>query len=193
MNSVYGNNAAYNYTFSDLYTTEASFEKDYKESGLYDANNKISDNSISLLYYLLYGSHGNDSITSNDPNRWKYKMFSIIFNYGPTWEKQLSLQKSLRDLTDADLKNGSTLIFNHAFNPSTEPTTQTTDELNFINEQNVQKNKRSLLEGYNGLLALLDDSLTDTFIKRFNVLFKSIVEREQPLFYRESEDESWNL
>ena len=114
----------------------------------------------------MYAKYGNNPITNFDENQWKYKVFGVIFQYGPTWEKKLDIQATLRGLTEAQIKTGMARaisntgtvgntgsntynnltsadtgsdIHNHAYNPSTDPTTQTTTELNYINEQHVDK------------------------------------------------------
>ena len=181
--SIYGNVHKYNMTFSEIWTRMIDFKNDYKESALYTAANKISDASIEALYYLLYADYGNNGIAGNDVNRFKYKVFSIIYQYGPNWEKELDIQSKLRALTDEDLQKGSTMIYNHSYNPSTAPSTATLEELTTINDQNTTKAKRSKLEGFDALVGMLDSDVTANFIRKFRNLFKIVVERDGPLFF----------
>lgn len=166
--------------FTDVYERVEDFLADYKDCGI---PTTISDNSAQTLFYLLYGSYGNDIVASSDINRFKYKLFSIIFQYAPTWEKQLEIQTKLRGLTEDDIRLGSRQIYNTAQNPSTEPSTDTTDELQYINNQNVTKNQRGVLEGYATLLSLLRTDVTQEFLNRFRKLFLTIVQPEEPLLY----------
>lgn len=166
--------------FTDVYESVEEFLADYKDCGI---PTTISDNSAQTLFYLLYGSYGNDIVASSDINRFKYKLFSIIFQYAPTWEKQLEIQTKLRGLTEDDIRLGSRQIYNTAQNPSTEPSTDTTDELQYINNQNVTKNQRGVLEGYATLLSLLRTDVTQEFLNRFRKLFLTIVQPEEPLLY----------
>lgn len=166
--------------FTDVYQSVEDFLADYKDCGI---PTTISDNSAQTLFYLLYGSYGNDIVASSDINRFKYKLFSIIFQYAPTWEKQLEIQTKLRGLTEDDIRLGSRQIYNTAQNPSTEPSTDTTDELQYINNQNVTKNQRGVLEGYATLLSLLRTDVTQEFLNRFRKLFLTIVQPEEPLLY----------
>lgn len=166
--------------FTDVYESVEDFLADYKDCGI---PTTISDNSAQTLFYLLYGSYGNDVVASSDINRFKYKLFSIIFQYGPNWEKQLEIQNKLRGLTEDDIRLGSRQIYNTAQNPSTEPSTDTTDELQYINNQNVTKNQRGVLEGYATLLSLLRTDVTQEFLNRFRKLFLTIVQPEEPLLY----------
>ena len=166
--------------FTDVYQSVEDFLADYKDCGI---PTTISDNSAQTLFYLLYGSYGNDIVASSDINRFKYKLFSIVFQYAPTWEKQLEIQTKLRGLTEADIRLGSRQIYNTAQNPSTEPSTDTTDELQYINNQNVTKNQRGVLEGYATLLSLLRTDVTQEFLNRFRKLFLTIVQPEEPLLY----------
>lgn len=166
--------------FTDVYESVEEFLADYKDCGI---PTTISDSSAQTLFYLLYGSYGNDIVASSDINRFKYKLFSIIFQYAPTWEKQLEIQNKLRGLTEEDIRLGSRQIYNTAQNPSTEPSTDTTDELQYINNQNVTKNQRGVLEGYATLLSLLRTDVTQEFLNRFRKLFLTIVQPEEPLLY----------
>ena len=40
--------------------------------------------NVSLLYYLLYARYGNNPIANTDINQFKYKIYSVVFQYGPT-------------------------------------------------------------------------------------------------------------
>lgn len=166
--------------FTDVYESVEDFLADYKDCGI---PTTITDNSVQTLFYLLYGSYGNDVVASSDINRFKYKLFSIVFQYAPNWEKQLEIQSKLRGLTEDDIRLGSRQIYNTAQNPSTEPSTDTTDELQYVNNQNVTKNQRGVLEGYATLLSLLRTDVTQEFLNRFRKLFLTIVQPEEPLLY----------
>lgn len=67
--------------FSEVYSDPQSFKNDYKEIGLPIT---ISDTSINTLFLLLYGRYGNNPIANQDINQWKIKLFSTIFQYGPS-------------------------------------------------------------------------------------------------------------
>lgn len=180
--------------FTDVWDEAGEFVSDYKSSGLYNSNNKISDTSASTLFYLLYAKYGNSPIANRDVTQFQYKVFSIIFEYGPTWEKELSIQKALRDLsTDPESKTGicagSFAMYNQAMNSQQEPATDTDDPLKFINSQNTTRYKKSPLEGYALLESLLSADVTKAFIDRFKVCFKTFVMPEKPLLYISQEDE----
>lgn len=177
--SLYGNYRQVKFT--DVYGDVESFVDDYNTCGipasLTDANN------VTTLYYLLYAKYGNSTIASSDTTQFKYKLFSIIFSYGPSWEKRLEIQEDIRGLTQDQLVVGSTQIYNHSYNPSTAPSTSTLEELTTINEQNTTKGKRGLLDAYSFLWDLIDTDVTTEFLNRFASLFIKIVEPELPLWY----------
>lgn len=110
-------------------------------------------------------------------------MGSIIFQWGPSWEKKLEIQKKLRGLTEEDLLTGAKQIYNHAENPQTAPTTQTTDELDYINEQNVNKYKKGKLDAYALLIGLIKNDVTEAFLVRFKPCFLTVVAPQLPLWY----------
>jgi hypothetical protein len=148
--------------FCEIYDNAEDFLSDYKASGLYDAvsvgtppvlhlNNSLSDQETTILFYLLYAKYGNNPIANYDENQFKYKIFATIFQYGPAWSKKLDIQKKVRELTEEDIRLGSKAIYNHAYNPSTSPSTATLEELQAINEQNTTNYKKSKLEAYTAL------------------------------------------
>ena len=90
---------------TDVWSDASGFLTDYQNAGI---PTTISNQNATTLYYLLYARYGNTPIANYDENQWKYKMFSIIFQYGPTWEKRLDIQTTLRGLQISDLvDNGS--------------------------------------------------------------------------------------
>lgn len=183
MNDLYPNlfgNFPYR-KFSDIFATEEDFAADWLEAPFSSQPiNNIPDNYLSLIYYLLLSRYANSTIKSYDENQFKLKVFSIIFNYGPSWIKKLDIQDKLRNLTEEEMLTGSKVINNQALNPGTEPTTE---ELAAINSQNTSKRKKSLIEGYSSLLGLLKDDVSSQFIDRFKDLFMDVVLPPDALWY----------
>lgn len=181
--------------FSEIYSEASKFVADYKASGLYDAtpghlNNSLSDEKATTLFYLLYAKYANNPIANLDENQFKYKMWSIIFKYGPAWEKKLDIQNKIRELTEDEIRVGSKAIYNHAYNPSTEPSTASLEELTAINEQNTTNYKKSKVDAYMALWQIVVSDVTEAFIKKFDSLFKQFVTPERTWIYvQELEDE----
>ena len=120
-------------TFTEVYD---SWEDFLTDSGtIFDLN--ITESNLKTLYYLLYARYGNNFITNWDENQFKAKLWGLIWQYGPTWEKRLDIQDKLREIGDEQLLEGAKAIYNHAYNPSTNPSTQTLEELTYINDQNT--------------------------------------------------------
>lgn len=185
MDSLYGNYRQLKFT--DVWGEATDFLSDYKDNGI---PTTITEYSVQTLYYLLYSRYGNSTVASSDIYRFKYNVFSIIYQYGPTWEKRLDIQKKVRELTDTDLFTGNTQIYNKALNPSTDPTTQTLEELEYINEQNTTKSKRGKLDAYAMQLSLLQTDVTGDFLDKFKRLFLTVVQPELSLWYiTEGDDE----
>lgn len=173
-------------TFVEIYESVNDFIYDYNNLGI---PKTIEVANAMTLYYLLYGKYGNSSIANYDENQFKYKLFSVIFQYGPTWEKRLDIQDKLRKLTEADLLNGSTAIYNRALNPESTPTTQTKEELDYINEQNVQKRTKSKIQAYSELMALLETDVTAEFLSKFSICFKKFVQPGTFLYVTEEDED----
>lgn len=180
--SLYGNYRTR--TFSDIWDEADKFIGEWHSGAPFSTEvGPGVNNKLTLIYYLLYSRYGNSNIASSDENRFKFQLFSIIFQYGPSWAKELEIQREIREMTVEDFQQGSINILNNASNPSTDPSTQTNTELPFINNQNVSKTKRSKADGYALLLSLLKEDITEKFLSRFKNLFLNIVQPQTPLWY----------
>lgn len=143
--------------FEDIYPEVNEFLADYGYLGL---PRTISEGNATILYYLLYSRYGNSPIANFDENQFKVKLQAVIWQFGPTWEKRLDIQQSLRLLTADELSLGTSTsnvstgnssgsstdsgsaIKNHAFNPgemSSQVTTLNGPELTYIDQQNTDK------------------------------------------------------
>ena len=173
--------------FTDVWESAADFCYTYQNIGIPKI---IKVENAQTLYYLLYAKYGNSPIANRDVEQFKYKIFSIVYQYGPTWEKKLDIQAKLRAISDDDLLKGAKAIYNSAMNPSTAPATQTLDELPYINGQNTTNYKKSKMDAYGQLWELLNTDVTGQFLTKFKDCFKKFVRPEMPLVYiTEEEDE----
>lgn len=173
--------------FTDIYGEVNDFVYDYNNCGF---PRLIQAESVATLYYLLYARFGNSPIANMDVNQFKYKVFGIIWQYGPSWEKRLDIQAKLRAITDTDLLKGAEAIYNHAYNPETVPSTDARTPLTYINDQNVTLYNKSKMDAYTQLWDLLATDVTEEFISRFNPLFNRFVKPvKHPLYVTEEDDE----
>ena len=166
--------------FNEIWEDKDAFLADYASIGI---PTTISNSNATTLYYLLYAKYGNNPIANLDEEQFKYKIFSTIFMYGPTWEKRLDIQQKLRNLTDSEIATGTKAIYNNAMNPSTAPSTGSLDELTYINSQNTTNYKKSKMDAYAQLWDLLETDVTAEFINRFRVCFKQFVRPEKTWIY----------
>lgn len=173
--------------FTDVWESVNDFLYDYQNNGIPKTIDVAK--SAQTLYYLLYARYGNNPIANRDVNQFKAKVMSIIFSYGPTWEKRLDIQAKLRSLTDDEIRVGAKAIYNQALNPSDAPGTGTLEELDYINQQNTTNYKKAPMEAYGQLWELLSIDVTTEFINKFKVCFKTFVMPERPLVYETEEDE----
>lgn len=186
-----------NRKFCDIWESVEDFLFDYSapDADVQSVNGimpTISMGNASTLYYLLLARYGNSTIASSDENQFKLKVFSIIFQYGPTWEKRLEIQKQVRDLSLDEALDGGKAIYNTALNPNQAPTTDTLEELPYINTQNTTKYKKSKIDAYTIILNLLKTDVTEEFIGKFKKLFLTVVSPELPLWYVTDDDEDNN-
>ena len=177
-------------TFVEVFPSYTKFKSDYDDliplvSG---GVAPLKVDNIKATYYLLFARYGNTPIVNYDETQFKMKLMAIICTYGPVWERKKAIQKSLRDLTEAELLQGAKQIYNHAFNPSTEPTTAQLEELTHINDQNTTNNKKSKMEAYSILWANLHVDATDEYINKFKNCFSRFVGDQFPIIYIEEDD-----
>lgn len=165
-------------TFADIFPSVNEFKEELSKIPL-----DISEVNLDTLYYLLYARYGNSNTSYSDETQFKFAVCSTIFQYGPTWAKRLEVQKALRGLSESDLVTGAKAIYNHSFNPSTQPSTSTLEELTTINDQNTTNHKKSKMEAYSLLLELLKTDVTGEFINKFNKLFIQVLAPDYPLLY----------
>lgn len=171
--------------FTDIYNDVNGFIYDFQNNGI---PAKLTDESASLLFYLLYARYGNSPIANWDTNQFKYKLFSVIFQYGPAWEKRLEIQDKMVKLKEEDIVSGGKQIHNHAYNPGQAPSTASLEELTHINEQQTAINKRSVVDAYRNLWNMIKVDVTEEFLDRFQHLFKTFVLPENPILFITEEE-----
>lgn len=173
-------------TFSDIFPSFEEFEAEYEANPLKaDLGQGLT---LAQLYYMLYAHYGNSHIAYSDENQFKYYLYTIIFQHGPAAGKERYIQDQLRSISDEDLMLGGKAIYNHSYNPSTEPSTSTLEELLTINDQNTTNYKKSQMEGYAILLSLLKKDVLDEFIHKFARLFIKVAASDAPLLYATLEE-----
>lgn len=177
-------------TFTQVYESYDHFRDDYDDLiGLVSGGvAPLSNDNIRATYYLLYARYGNTPIVNYDETQFKMKLMSVIATYGPVWEKKKAIQVSLRGLSESDLLQGAKQIYNHAYNPSTQPSTQELEELTHINDQNVTNNKKSKMEAYSILWANLHVDATDEYMNKFKNCFSRFVGDQYPIIYCEEDE-----
>lgn len=178
-------------TFTQVFPSYNDFKSDYDDLMPLISGGvaPLMVDNIQATYYLLYARYGNTPIVNFDETQFKMKLMAVIATYGPTWERKKAIQKSLRDLTEAELLQGAKQIYNHAFNPSTEPTTAQLEELTHINDQNTTNNKKSKMEAFSILWANLHVDSTDEYMNKFKNCFSRFVGNQFPIIYVDEEDE----
>lgn len=179
--------------FCDVWGSLAEFLADYNENIVffYKNTSPLTADAVKTLYFLLYAKYGNTPIINSDVGQWKFKVFSIIFAKGPTWEKKINIQTALNNLDEDDIMIGAKQIYNHAFNPNTTPSTGALEELTYINDQNTASHKKGKVEAYALIWQNLHASATEEFINAFKNCFSVFVGSDKCVpFYITEEEES---
>ena len=189
-NSYYG--AFRTRTFAEIFPSFDVFATEYRASKLaipftteYDPNDPQAEGGLTLeqFYMMMYAHFGNSHIAYSDEYQFKYYMYSIIYQYGPTVIRKREIRYKLLNLSFDELINGGKAVYNHAFNPNTAPSTSTMEELLTINDQNTTNFKKSMVEGLTNFLAMISEDPIDQFIHRFKQLFIKVLAPDYPLLY----------
>ena len=213
--------------FCEIWDSSESFLADYNNTGTEFTNQvpvTISQQNALMTYLLLFSRYGNNPIANYDVTQFKNKIFTTIWQYGPAWEKRLKMQEDIRGLTLEEITTGTktgwtsdgsqsqtntgsdTTINNHAYNPSTAPSTQSTNELDYIDQQQVAKgsntstisgsdNKnteqtvtKSKMDAYAQLWDLVATDVTNAYISKFKNCFKQFISPERNMVYVTEDD-----
>lgn len=171
-----------NRTFTDIWPNEQAFLTDVTLSKI--NLTFLAYEEQTLIYYLLYASYGNSTIANFTELQFKYKVFSIIYQYAPAWLKRREIQMALYylDITSDDLFKGTKVIYNSSENPSTEPSTDTLEELTTIDHQNTTNYKYNKLDAYSRLYDIIYNDGTKEFIAQFKKLFINVIVSDISIF-----------
>ena len=176
-----------NITFSELWETADDFVEAYNATTL-PKEPYLDDETLKLVWLLLIGRFADSTIKPyNTFGAFQIRFMSRVWQYAPTWKKELDIQNKLRALSledGSELFEGGKAIYNAAINPGTAPTTE---ELNFINSQNTTKYKKSKLEGYVLLTQVLKTDITEAFLRRFDDMFKTFIYSGKQIVYATEE------
>lgn len=171
---------------TDIWGNASDFVTDFKACPFYVATTYTDDN-LNELYYLLYARYGNAAIAGFDENQWKYRMYTTIHSYMPTYLQKAKIQADLRALGLDVIKDGGQTINNHAVSPTDPISTDSDTILTYINDQVVGNVRLSDLEGYVKKYNVLDDTIIDEFLNKFRDLFIKITYPQFPLLYEEQD------
>lgn len=175
-------------SFREIFPDVDTFYNCLAETEAVDS--ELTEDNLKKLYYMLIAKYGNTPIRKADGEEWLYDLIFTINAHYPTFLKKDEIQRQLRALNLDDLRDGTKSIFNHAYNPSQTPSTGTSDEIPYVNEQNVNKLKKNKADALSSLWEILHTNIMDEFIKKFKNLFSKILTTtNHPVYIMEEEEE----
>lgn len=173
--------------FFDIYNNENDFLNDLKTKYTMFYVEDMGDDMIKLTFWLLAARFGDQAIIGyTDVDRWKLRLFSTVYTYGPVWAKKTSLQKQIRSLTIDQLKETGKMINNTALNPNNDPTTE---ELDYISSQNTSKSTMADVDALNIQYVTLNDGLDREYTDHFTKLFSKFLLPDVPLYLYPNEED----
>lgn len=178
------------YTFKDIFPDASTFTTFLATPEIAAIlSTEITAIAQTQLYYMLYAKYANTPISKADSEEWVYDLIFTMNAYMPTFLKKDSLQKTLRGYSIDDVRVGFKSIYNHAINPSTTPSTENTEELPYVSDQNVNKTTKNVIDALSSFWEMLHTNLWEEFIKKFQKLFSKIVSPANNVIYIMEEDE----
>lgn len=185
-NSYYGNFRTR--TFAEIFPDADTFSTFYNDCGIPTrllTDTAYQNYNIDTIYALLVSHYANNNIKSSAEDRFKLELMTIIYQYGPIWQKEMVNQDKILALTEEEILTGTRAIYNQARNPSTSPTTATLTELPYIDAQNTTNYSKAKGEAYAQLASYFDAEVTSRFIDKFKKLFIVVLYPDSPLYYTE--------
>ena len=177
-------------TFAEIFPDFNKFAQEYSATPLKIEFSPDSEGlSLEAFYYMMYAHYGNSHIAFSDEYQFKYYMYSIIFQHGPTVIRKREIRDKLLGLSFDEIISGGKTIYNHAMNPNTAPSTSTVEELLTINDQNTANYKKAMVTGLTEFLEVISTDPVDSFIHRFRQLFIKVLAPDYPLYYVTEENE----
>lgn len=187
---------ANNPTFYEIYETSDDLIKSLTDHGYSSIFDSIEGSAgyLKTFYSLMAGRKGNNQATVRQEyiERWKMRFEGILWQYGPAWMKNLNVQKEIRSLSMDELRKGTLMISSTALNPAQQPsgTFEGTDipQVKTLDSQNTQQTRKGYVDAYNDLSIILENDVTEPFLRKFDALFKKILSAP-PCEYEEDSDE----
>ena len=177
-------------TFNDIYSNASDFLTDYTNYETSISNvNKIANEFVTITWTLLTAKYGNTPMANMSEDMFKIKLFSIMFQYAPTWCKRLEMQKEIRQLSIADLQGTQKFISNMASNPQTTPSTADLTEIDFIDRQQTSNQLSGKALAYSRLAELLETDVSEFYVGCFHKLFKKVLVPDADYIYVTEDEE----
>lgn len=179
-------------TFAEIFPSFQDFTQEYLVSPLRVHFSPEGDEegglSLEQFYLMMYAHYGNSHIAYSDENQFKYYMYSIMYQHGPTVIRKREIRDHLLRMSFEELTSGGKTIYNHAMNPNTAPSTSTIEELLTINDQNTANYKKAMVTGLTDFLDVISNDPVDSFIHKFKRLFIQVLAPDYPLYYVTEEE-----
>lgn len=165
-------------SFSDRFSNYQEFKRKYDESPMEDRlihDEGYGAYQLDTIYALLASRYWADHMKSNNGDMFELRLFQIIWQHGPKWQRDMKLYDKVRNLTEDEMSIGSKSIHNHAQHPDTAPDNDSVKALPFIDSQNVTTYIKSPRDRNIDILELENSEITENFISRFSILFRDIL------------------
>lgn len=147
----------------------------------------LTDAQLTKTWQLLTANYGHRALklSQGDVTQWKMRLCSLLEQYGPAYFTRVQLQQDIAALSLDDLREAGRSIINHAYNPNSEPTTATLEELTYINEQNSSGAKLSKADALTLKWKLINTDYTAVYLAMFEPLFSKFTADEPAYWFAE--------
>ncbi len=130
-------------------------------------------------WVALNGRYNESEIRYGNRYQFMCNFFTILRESQEKLRKKLSINTTLRSLTDEESLVSDEIITNNAVNPDTEPSTDNYTPLPYVNTQSAQISKQGKVRGLYALKHSIGGQAYNEFLDSFRPLFRVIlVEKE---------------
>lgn len=188
-----------NKTLKDIWTSPLNFWENFSETLLgreispqppldpqEEYNPEITPKEVQKYFFMLYARYKNSTIIGEDEDQWKDRFYLTFYEFAPSYKQKYSIQQKLRTMTEEDMVKGAMQKTQHGYNPSTDVNPDPDTAITTVNDQNLLRYTKGKLNGYNELLALLKNDVTEQFVNRFKNLFIKVPLKN---YWKEDDDE----
>lgn len=173
--------SALTFYFKEIFPDVASFQAFLTDFQVVDITNAENLTFANYIYKILFRRYHNSNVQYDTPDDFKCDLANILEDNFAKYQRQLSLIKSMQQLTEDEIATIGTALANQANNPNTKPN-DPTQPLEYISAQAFTLTKDNKLLAYLRAIQSVPTQLIDELLLRCVNLFKTILPKTVAIY-----------